>query len=239
MNVVISQPMFFPWVGMFEQIRLADIYVHYTDVQFSKGGFVNRVQIKTARGIKWLTVPLRNLSLGMTIGEVHINDQKDWRRQHLELLKQSYAKTPFFQDMIQLVETVYGREHVTIGQLSEGSLAVVLEYFGMDQGRRFVPVEELAVPGSSSQRVLDIVSKLGGTDYISGLGGMKYLDHECFDAAGIKVRYMNYNKTPYPQQHGEFTPYVSILDLITNVGTDGKRYMTSDAVYWRTLVNHE
>ena len=46
--VVISQPMLFPWVGMFEQIRLADVYVHYTDVQFSKGSFVNRVQIKTA-----------------------------------------------------------------------------------------------------------------------------------------------------------------------------------------------
>ena len=36
MNVVISQPMLFPWVGMLEQVRLADSYVHYSDVQFSK-----------------------------------------------------------------------------------------------------------------------------------------------------------------------------------------------------------
>ena len=48
-TVVISQPMFFPWVGMFEQIALADVYVHYDDVQFSKGSFTNRVQLKTAR----------------------------------------------------------------------------------------------------------------------------------------------------------------------------------------------
>jgi hypothetical protein len=239
MNVVISQPMFFPWVGMFEQIRLADVYVHYPDVQFSKGSFVNRVQIKTPTGIKWLTVPLQNVSLGMTIEEICINNQKDWRNQHMELLKQSYSRTPFFSEMLQLVEQVYSRDHVTIGQLSEHSLAVVVAYFGLGQNRRFLPVGELDVSGSSSQRVLDIVKKLEGTDYITGLGALKYLDHELFDAAGIKVSYMNYNKTPYPQQHGDFTPYVSILDLIANTGVEGKRYLASDAVYWRTFVNHE
>ncbi len=59
--VVISQPMLFPWAGMFEQIRLADVYVHYPDVQFSKGSFTNRVQVKTAGGSRWLTLPLRDL----------------------------------------------------------------------------------------------------------------------------------------------------------------------------------
>src|SRR5271165_5531971 len=81
MNVVISQPMFFPWVGMFEQIRLADVYIHYSDVQFSKGGFVNRVQIKTASGIKWLTVPLEGVSLGQKINQVRIDDRRAWREQ--------------------------------------------------------------------------------------------------------------------------------------------------------------
>ncbi|MBC8123824.1 MAG: WbqC family protein, partial [Gemmatimonadaceae bacterium] len=57
-TVVISQPMLFPWIGMFEQICLADVYVHYDDVQFSKGSFSNRVQVKSASGSKWITVPL-------------------------------------------------------------------------------------------------------------------------------------------------------------------------------------
>ena len=45
-TVVISQPMYFPWVGMLEQMALADVWVHLDDAQFSKGGFFNRVQIK-------------------------------------------------------------------------------------------------------------------------------------------------------------------------------------------------
>ena len=60
---------------MFEQIRLADAFVHYSDVQFSKGSFVNRVQIKTSAGIRWLTVPLEKLKLGQRIDEVRISYQ--------------------------------------------------------------------------------------------------------------------------------------------------------------------
>ena len=63
MKVVITQPMFFPWAGLLEQLRMADIIVYYDDVQFSKGSFTNRVQIKTPFGKKWLTVPLKNFSL--------------------------------------------------------------------------------------------------------------------------------------------------------------------------------
>ena len=30
-TLVVSQPMYFPWVGMLEQIRLCDTYVFYDD----------------------------------------------------------------------------------------------------------------------------------------------------------------------------------------------------------------
>ena len=48
-------------------IKLADIIVHYDDVQFSKGSFTNRVQIKTKDGFKWMTVPLEKVKLNQKI----------------------------------------------------------------------------------------------------------------------------------------------------------------------------
>ena len=36
-TVVISQPMFLPWVGLFEQARHADVWFHYDDVQLPQG----------------------------------------------------------------------------------------------------------------------------------------------------------------------------------------------------------
>lgn len=239
MNVVISQPMFFPWVGMLEQIRLADRYVNYDDVQFSKGSFVNRVQVKTADGTRWLTVPLKGLSLGQKIAEVAIDHRKNWQHQHLQTLRQAYASAPFLQDMLTLVDEVYGQAHTTIGALSEASLMAVCRYFGLDTGRRFLQIRDLDVPGASSRRVLAIVQKLGGDRYITGLGAAKYLDHTLFDEAGVSVEYMHYRKTPYPQLHGEFTPYVSALDLIANTGTEGAQYIASGTTHWREFLNHE
>lgn len=236
MNVVISQPMFFPWVGLFEQIRLADVYVHYGDVQFSKGSFVNRVQIKTAQGIKWLTVPLQNVSLGQIIDDVEINHGIDWRNQHLGQLKQAYSKAPFLKQMLSIVHEVYDQPLDTIGALSRRSIEVCCKYYGLDVGRKFIEVQEMGIDGKSSQRVFDIVSALGGTHYITGWGAKKYLDHQLFESAGISVDYMDYKKTPYPQLYGEFTPYVSILDLIANVGDAGGEYICSETLNWKKFI---
>lgn len=239
MKVVISQPMFFPWVGMFEQIRLADIYVHYGDVQFSKGSFTNRVQIKTAQGIKWLTVPLQQLSLGQAIDDVLLDTRTNWRRQHLDALRQAYAAAPYRKDMLALVEAVYQQPHTTIGQLSRESMMACCRYYGLDHGRRFVEVAALGIGGASSQRVCDIVRTLGGSAYITGHGARHYLDHQLFEDAGIRVEYMDYQRRPYPQLHGEFTPYVSLLDLVANTGPQGIDCIVSGTQYWKDFLQNE
>lgn len=231
--------MFFPWVGMFEQIRLADVYVHYSDVQFSKGGFVNRVQIKTANGVKWLTVPLEGHSLGQAISEVRINNKRNWRSSHLSLLRQAYDKAPCRDDMLEMVASVYDNACDTIGDLSKRSMGAVCSYYGIDRGCQFFDVEQLAVPGHSSQRVLDIVRHFRADTYITGLGASKYLDHGLFENAGVRVEYMNYCKKPYEQLHGEFTPYVSVLDLIANTGNRGIDYICPRTIYWKEYLADE
>lgn len=238
-RVVISQPMYFPWVGMLEQIRLADHFVFYDDVQFSKGSFVNRVQIKTASGIKWLTVPLNGLSLGQRIQDVQIDARKDWRRQHIDMLRQAYAGTPHLKDMLDLVKDVFDANPQTIGQLSELSMMALCHYFELSASRRFDHIANLGIAGSGSQRVLDIVTHLGGNRYITGLGAANYLDHEAFERAGVQVEYMAYQKQPYPQQHGEFTPYVSALDLVANLGREGRSCICSSTVNWKAFLRHE
>src|SRR5436190_13002705 len=89
--VVISQPMLFPWVGMVEQASLADVFVHYDDVQYSKGSFTNRVQVKTAAGSTWMTVPLLGVRLGDLISDLVADDARDWRGAHHRLLASALA----------------------------------------------------------------------------------------------------------------------------------------------------
>jgi len=234
-TVVISQPMFFPWVGMFEQVALADVFVHYDDVQFSKGSFTNRVQIKTSSGTRWLTVPLRKFHLGETIGGIRANDERPWRVEHLQLLEEAYRAAPYRDDMLDLAGSVYSSAE-PLPEVLMTSLERVAELLGGAEGTDFVRSSQLDIEGQGWERVLAIVRRFGGSVYVTGHGARNYLDARAFEAAGIEVRYMDYACREYPQLHGLFTPYVSVLDLVANTGPGAPAVLDPRTVGWRTFV---
>ena len=235
MRVVLSQSMYFPWAGMLEQMRLAELYLRYDDVQFSKGSFTNRVQVKTATGSNWLTVPLRNARLGQRIDETETDEQTDWRSRHRGILRQAYLNAPFREEMLALVDSVFAQPARTVADVSYASMLALAGYFGIGVQAR--DSAGLGIGGSGSRRVLDIVRAVGGTTYITGHGARNYLDHEIFETAGIAVEYMQYQCIPYPQLHGEFTPYVSALDLLANCGREGQQVIQSQTINWRKFIN--
>ena len=235
MNVVISQPMLFPWIGLIEQVRLSDTFVFYDDVQFSKGSFTNRVQIKTSQGMCWMTVPIEKTASAMAIKDIKICYKQNWQNKHFKLIEQSLAGAMYLKDALYLLESVYAKNHKYLGELAKESITAVVNYFDLLENKKIINVGDIKIPGTGSDRVLAVVKSLGGNAYISGHGGLKYLKHLMFDDSQISVKYMEYKLTKYRQLHGEFTPYVSILDLIANCGKTGKNVICSDAKYYKEL----
>lgn len=231
-NIVISQSMYFPWVGLLEQVRLADVFVHYDDVQYSKGSFSNRVQVKGINGVGWMTLPLRDYHLGQRIDEVMLDDRSDWRSKHRAILRQAYLKAPFRDEMLGLVDRVFECRASTVAEISRYSMLELATYFGLDRPS-FLSSRALPVSGASSERVCDIVEHLEGRVYVTGHGARAYLNHMLFEERGISVEYMHYKRTPYPQLHGDFTPYVTALDLVANCGSQGAANIHSGTVGWR------
>lgn len=237
-KVVISQPMYFPWYGHLEQLKNCDVYVFYDDVQFSKGSVFNRVQLKNGDQQSWMTVPLKNGDLGLNIDQRHPIDQKDWRTEHLRLFKELYSNAPFFNDALQVLESVLYEFNAgsSLALLSEASTKALALAFGLThvQYRRS---SELGISGYSSQRVADICSSLSATQYITGHGAKCYLDHNLFETRGIQVQYISYGLKPYPQHSGnQFLPYVSALDCIANCGPKAHEYLGGSLVSWKTFL---
>src|SRR5512135_1269178 len=111
MNVVILQPSYIPWRGYFDQIRRADLFIFYDDVQYDKHGWRNRNQIKTARGKQWLTIPVHSggVTQGTPIKGVRIDWSKPWAENHLKALQSSYGRAPHFKQYQPLLESFYAR----------------------------------------------------------------------------------------------------------------------------------
>lgn len=237
-TVVISQSMYFPWIGLIEQLKLADVFVHYDDVQFSKGGFTNRVQIKSPQGVRWMTIPVLGGALCRTLMEIIVDNRQNWRVQHQRLLYYAYGNAPFFDDMMDIVLKVHGVDSERLCDISRSSMLELANYFNVIGETNFVDSTTLGVTGSGSNRVLDIVRLLGGSRYVTGHGAKNYLDHHCFDEAAIDVEYMDYRCMPYRQLHGDFTPYVSSLDLVAHLGPHGREIICSPTKSWRDFLNY-
>ena len=232
-TVVISQPMYFPWGGFFELLSCADIYVHLDDVQFSKGGFTNRVQIKQPNGITWMTIPLVDKGTFKEIRRLEAAIP-DFRQRHRDLLRQALRNAPYLDHALELFDTVMRRE--ALSDMLMASVEEPAKRLGIRTPSQWLVTSQLDLPGRSSSRVLDIVKHVGGTRYVTAHGAANYLDHEGFEAAGVAVDYIDYSRTPYPQLHGGFTPYVSVLDLVANTGAESGRYLHARTKPWRTFL---
>ncbi len=233
---VISQPMYFPWIGLLEQIKLSDIFVFYEDVQFVRG-FFNRVQIKTSTGTRWITVPHRDYHRGQKINEVLIDDQQDWRKNHRMALNQAYRDAPFLHDMLTLVDQVFAKSFKTISELSTASTMALVDYFDLRKSKLFFSSVDLGITGVSSQRLHDITVSLGAKTYLTGHGARNYLNHKLFENSFVSVEYIDYKCVPYPQFHGSFNPYVSALDLVANCGRNGNHYFLSQSIPYKIFLN--
>ncbi len=237
MNIVISQPMYFPWRGIFEQLILSDIYIHYDDVQFSQGrSFTSRVQIKTPNGIQWLSVPvIRNKN--QLIKDTVIDNTQKWKNKHLNSLKQNYAKAKYKDDMLGLVNDVFSLSTDLISELNKYAIEKIVDYLGINS--TIYTSSHYPNSFNSSEKLLHLVNLFEGETYITGQGAKNYLDHNLFEESQVKVKYMVYDNQPYHQLHGDYTPYVSILDLIANEGKESINYLTSKPISWQKFISNE
>ena len=233
-TVVILQPQFFPWRGVFEQIRLADEFVHLDDAQFQKGGFTNRVQLKTANGPVWLTVPVLRHGKLPPIADVGIDYKSDWREKHLRTFEMSYARAPFLAAARTIVADVYAERPRTIAELDIAALERCCAELGLHP--EFTRSSATPVTGAKTDRLVALLVPRGATRYVTGLGALDYLSEPQLAAAGVEVRVMRYARRPYTQLHGAFDPHVSILDTIANLGPEAGAALESPAIAWREAV---
>lgn len=227
MKVVILQPSYIPWRGYFDQIRRADLFIFYDDVQYDKHGWRNRNQIKTAQGKQWLTIPVhsKGVTAGIAIKDVRIDGSKPWAKNHLKALTIAYSKSPYFKDYLPLLESFYSRRDACLADFTIETSIVLSRDLGITSTRFMRSSELPGIDGFKTDRLIQILKQVGATRYLSGPSAREYIEPQKFTEAGLTLEYIEYNYTEYPQLYPPFDPYVSILDLLFMTGKDAHKYM--------------
>lgn len=224
-KVVITQSNYIPWKGFFDSVNLADEFVFYDDMQFTKRDWRNRNQIKTKDGLKWLTVPVDvKGKYFQKIKDTKISDP-GWAKNHWDTIVHNYSKAEYFKEYKDIFSELYlGREYEFISDVNYTFTKAICGILGIEKKIRLS--EEFELLEDRTERLIDICEKLGATDYYSGPAAKAYMDESKFEKKNIKVHYFDYSGYPeYRQLHGEFTHAVSIIDLIFNEGPDAKKFM--------------
>jgi hypothetical protein len=220
MNVVILQPSYIPWRGYFDQIRRADLFIFYDDIQYDKHGWRNRNQIKTAQGKQWLTIPVHSHGVtdGIPVKDVRIDWSKPWAKNHLKALAFAYGKAPYFKKYLPLIDSFYTRRDETLADFTIATTEAITRALGILSTRFMRSSEMTGINGQKTDRLIQILTRVGAKHYISRPSARDYIEQDKFDAAGITLEYIKYDYPAYEQFFPPFEPFVSVLDLLFMTG---------------------
>ena len=193
-KVAIHQPEHFPYMGFFQKMQYADIFVILDDVQYTKGNWQNRNRFLNKNEIdEFFTIQVEKKAYKKLINEVEVSDN-NW--QHKVVKKLEYNFGIDFTDLYSEKKLI---------DINMKSIDWVRDRLGIETPM-FLS-SNLDINTKSTQRLVDIVSKFG-TEYISGEGGKLYLDESLF--TDIKLSY-----------HDQYiTNYYSVIYNICNNLTD-------------------
>lgn len=208
------QPYFFPYIGYFQLMSEADVFVLYDDVQYMKGGWINRNRILRSGAPAWLTRPVERRSLGTLIGDMRYVDRPDVLPGLADAVRGSYRKAPRYEDWIGLIVELLEQEDRHVARYNEALLRGVAQAVGI--GCEFVRSSDLDTDRSrrGQDRVLDICRLLGASRYTNAIGGTELYDRDTFREAGIELKFVRTTDVTYPQFDEPFVPNLSIIDVL-------------------------
>jgi hypothetical protein len=225
--VAIHQPTFLPWLGWWDKLVRADVFVLLDDVQFPKkgGSWTNRVRLLVGGEPRWVTVPVDRAFHGTrTVREMRIDGSKPWREEILRTLAASYGRAAHFDEVMPVVEEALHDDTERIAELDEQAIRRLAEPLGVDTSR-LVRQSELSVTGSGTELLVDLCRAVGGDTYLSGDGSDEYLVPELFGPAGLELVFQKFTSPQYPQQTDGYVPGLSVVDALMSCGWEGTAAM--------------
>ena len=211
------QPTYLPYLGYFQLMAKADVFVFLDDVQFARRSWQQRNRIWGAAGEVMLSVPVQKTDREALIADIKVSDTEPWRENHLASLRHAYAKRPFFEEGMAFMAAQLGAQTAGLADLNIAIIEAVAARLGLVP--QFVRASALSTPDHRSEHLLAICRAVGADAYLSPMGSHDYMiEDRVFAAASFPVYFQSFTEVPYAQGFAPFVPYMAFIDAVMNVG---------------------
>jgi hypothetical protein len=226
--VAIHQPEYFPWLGLLDKARRADVFVILDDVQFDRSSLQHRAKIAGPNGVSWLTIPYVH-KFPQRIDEMQFADPR-WATKHWKSLQAAYGRAPGWKAAAPRLEAFFTAAHPKVVDATVGSVLLLLEAFEV-RPARIVRSSELGVTGEKAELVYAICQALSATTYLSGRSGATYLDEAHMRGLGIGLDVQRFTVPDHPRPRAlseEDARGLSALDAWLLTGPDAPALLRGD-----------
>jgi WbqC-like protein family len=234
-RVSIHQPAYLPYGGFFAKMLSSDLHIMLDTVLYSRQGFQTRNRIRGTQGKIWLTVPVHGTKTP-TLDALTVDRQTNWSARHWRTLVTTYGK-------LGTVDLTWVRElkQEHFVDVAEACLVHLSTLLGIS-----IPIIRASdlKPGTAEQdadqRLIELMTEIGGNEYVSGGGGRNYMNLERWRAAGIGVTFCDWRSPAYPQNpHTDFVPDLSVVDIMARLGPSAARELIREGRSPKTAVTFQ
>lgn len=228
-TVVILQSNYIPWKGYFDLMAIADEFILYDEVQYTRRDWRNRNRIIINGAPHWLTIPVQTKGdYAAPIDQIQVQDA-DWARNHWRSIELNYRRAPYFKEIAPVLSATYEKaaclEFLT--SINELFLRTIAEILSIPANFSRSNIVERKAQDPTG-RLVEICTQRKATRYVSGPAARDYIEEEKFTAAGIALNYANYSGYPvYDQATAKFEHGVSIIDVLFRCGREARTHLKS------------
>ncbi len=213
MTVAIMQPYFLPYVGYFQLINVADVFLVYDNIKYTKKGWINRNRILQNGKDVMISLPLKGDSDNLDVHEREL--AADFNREKmLNQIKGSYKRAPYFESTVALLEQIIHYDDKNLFRFLHYSIVRTCEHLGITTQIKIssdVPIDHKL---KNQDKVLALCEAIGARTYVNASGGLDLYSKETFREKGIELKFIQSKPFEYPQFEDAFVPWLSIIDVM-------------------------
>lgn len=211
----IMQPYFFPYIGYFQLLNAVDVYVVYDDVNFIKGGWINRNSILVNGKKTFINLLLNEASPNKRIMDITVKHDSIHEKKLLKTIEMNYGKAPFFKASFPIIEKIISDPEENLALYLFEHLKKICEYIGIRT--ELVLSSNIDKDNSlkGEDKVLEIFKLMNAGTYYNSIGGIELYSKENFEKNGLPLCFLKTKEDiKYRQYNNDFTPDLSILDVL-------------------------
>ncbi|HIE4215328.1 TPA: WbqC family protein [Proteus mirabilis] len=218
MRLAVMQPYLFPYIGYYQLAYYADKFIFYDDVNYIKGGYINRNNILTKNGLQMFTLPVNKASSFKKINELYFQDNT---KKILTSIYQNYSKTAYFHSIFPIIENVLTNNNRNVANITSLSIIKIFEYLSLKFNYTFSSDQNYNRTYNAQEKIYELCKINDAQEYINPIGGKSLYNKDEFKKRNIKLNFLEPVLSPYTQiNSSNFVSNASVIDILMNCNKD-------------------